>query len=185
MSKSGKMDLVNGGDAVSMNTSEMFKEEKNEVAIEAYNKQIDAIRTSLDSQVKSQEARAKELQDNINNNDLEIKPINGYILVRPFANNPFNTIEKTKSGIIIPEETMLYKNPDTGEEEKMQNLSIQAEVIEVSPLNRFVKPGDIIYYRRASAVPIPFFHQGFEVVAESSVQAVVGSKLSDRFKNFK
>ena len=183
MEKNGKIGLA--GNKFSMNTSEVFKEEKTEAAIDAYNKQIEKTRISLDSQVKSQELRAKELQDNINNNDLEIKPINGYILVRPFAKNPFNTIEKTKSGIIIPEETMTYKNPDTGEEEQMQNLSMQAEVVEVSPLNKFVKPGDIIYYRRASAVPIPFFHQGFEVVAESSVQAVVGSKLSDRFKNFK
>ncbi len=182
MNKNGKMDLVNGGDAISMNTSELFKEEKTEVVKEAYNKQINAIKVSLDSQVKSQEKRAKELQDNINNHYLEIKPINGYVLVRPFAKNPFNTIEKTKTGIIIPEEVMTYKNPDTGEEEEMQNLSIQAEVIEVSPLNKFVEIGDIVYFRRVSSVPIPFFHQGFEVVAESSIQAVVGSKLTERFK---
>ena len=53
--------------------------------------------------------------------------------------------------------------------------------IEVSPLCKFVKPGDDIYYRRSSGVPVPFFRQGFEVVAEQQVQVVINEGLKERF----
>lgn len=167
----------------SINASETFKEEKKEAVIEGYNNKLKEIRTSIDKQVESQTVRAKKLQEDIQNNQLEIKPINGYVLVRPFSNNPFNTIEKTSTGLIIPEQNLTFKNPDTGEEEKMVNLSCQGEVVDVSPMNKFVDVGDIVYYRSAASVPIPFFHQGLEVVAESSIQAVVGANLTKRYKN--
>lgn len=178
----GKLNTTTIGNAISMNTSEVFKDEKNEAAIKAYNSNINTIRKSLDKQVESQSTRAKELQEKIDNDQLEIKPINGYILVRPFSSNPFNTIQKTKSGLIIPEQNLTFKNPDTGEMEQAKNLSVQAEVVDVSPLNKFVSVGDIVYYRDVSSVPIPFFHQGLEVIAEQNVQAVVGTNLTKRFE---
>ena len=57
----------------------------------------------------------------------------------------------------------------------------EATVIEVAPDCKFVKEGDIIYYRRVSAVPIPFFRQGFEVVSENSIQVVINEGLKKRF----
>jgi len=50
-------------------------------------------------------------------------------------------------------------------------------------LCKFIKPGDDIYYRRSSGVPVPFFRQGFEVVAEQQVQVVINEGLKERFKS--
>ena len=47
----------------------------------------------------------------------------------------------------------------------------------------FIKLGDDIYYRRSSGVPVPFFRQGFEVVAEQQVQVVINEGLKERFKS--
>ena len=50
-------------------------------------------------------------------------------------------------------------------------------------LEELIKEGDDIYYRRACGVPVPFFRQGFEVVAEQQIQAVINEGLTERFKN--
>ena len=179
----GKLETTSTGNKISMYTDEAFTEEKREAVIKAHNTNINYIRESIESQLQSQKDRAKKLQDDIENDALEIRPINGYVLVRPFSQNPFNVIQQTKTGLIIPETNLTFKNPDTGEVEKVENVSMQGEVVEVSPMNKFVHIGDIVYYRSASSVPIPFFHQGFEVVAESSIQAVVGTNLTKRFND--
>ena len=90
-------------------------------------------------------------------------------------------IEVTKGGLIIPEYDGAFKNPDTGEKDTEYQLSVVANVIEVSPLCKFVKPGDDIYYRRSSGVTVPFFRQGFEVGAEQQVQVVINEGLKERF----
>ena len=57
MNKNGKMDLVNGGDAISMNTSELFKEEKTEVETQVENK-----KTSTDKKVNKKSKSTKITQ---------------------------------------------------------------------------------------------------------------------------
>jgi hypothetical protein len=105
--------------------------------------------------------------------------------VKPYAKNPFEKVEVTKSGLVIPTYDGKFKNPDTGEEDQEVNLSVQAQVIEASPACKYVKEGDVVYYRRVSAVPIPFFNQGLEVVAENSIQVVINSDLKKRFETLK
>jgi hypothetical protein len=50
---------------------------------------------------------------------------------------------------------------------------------------KFVKEGDVVYYRRVSGVPIPFFRQGLEVVAEQQIQVVINENLKKRFAESK
>ena len=48
-----------------------------------------------------------------------------------------------------------------------------------------IKEGDVIFYRIDTAVPVPFFKQGFVSLAESQIIAVVNEGLQDRFNNIK
>lgn len=174
--------LMGNGDVFIMSPS--IKEMTERDAKVKFNQQIEEAKAEWDAKINEQEAHAKEMEEKMK--DLQIVPINSYVLVQPYSKNPFQKMKVTDSGLIIPEYTGVFKNPDSGEEDQEQNLSVQALVIEVSPLCKFVKEGDIIYYRRACGVPIPFFNQGFEVVAEQQIQVVVNSGLKDRYtKEFK
>lgn len=178
----GKNSLMGNGDVFIMSPSvnDLAKKE----ATIKFNQQIEEAKADWDSKINEQEAHAKEMDEKMK--DLQIVPINSYVLVQPYAKNPFQKMKVTDSGLIIPEYTGIFKNPDSGMEDQEENLSVQALVIETSPLCKFVKEGDIIYYRRACGVPIPFFGQGFEVVAEQQIQVVVNSGLKDRYdKEFK
>lgn len=178
----GKNSLMGNGEVFIMSPTveEMAKKE----ATIKFNQQVEEARADWDAKINEQEAHAKEMEEKMK--DLQIVPINSYVLVQPYAKNPFQKMKVTDSGLIIPEYTGVFKNPDSGMEDQEENLSVQALVIETSPLCKFVKEGDIVYYRRACGVPIPFFSQGFEVVAEQQIQVVVNSGLKDRYtKEFK
>ena len=56
-------------------------------------------------------------------------------------------------------------------------------VQEVGPECNYIKPGDVIFYRKDTAVPVPFFKQGFMSLAENQVIAVVNEGLTERFNN--
>lgn len=181
-SGNGKNSLMGNGDVFIM-TPTVNEIAKNEAKIK-FNDQIAEAKAEWDAKISEQEEHAKVMEEKMK--DLQIVPINSYVLVQPYAKNPFQKMKVTDSGLIIPEYTGVFKNPDSGEEDQEENLSVQALVIETSPLCKFVKEGDIVYYRRACGVPIPFFGQGFEVVAEQQIQVVVNSGLKDRYtKEFK
>lgn len=173
----GKNSLMGNGDVFIM-TPTVNEMAKTEAKIK-FNNQIEEAKAEWDSKIKEQEEHAKVMDEKMK--DLQIVPINSYVLVQPYAKNPFQKMKITDSGLVIPEYTGVFRNPDSGEMDTEENLSVQALVIEVSPLCKFVKEGDIIYYRRACGVPIPFFNQGFEVVAEQQIQVVVNSGLKDRY----
>ena len=178
----GKNSFMGNGDVFIMSPTvqDMAKQETKV----KFNEQIEEAKAEWDAKIKEQENHAKLMDEKMK--DLQIMPINSYVLVQPYAKNPFQKLKVTESGLILPEYTGTFKNPDSGEMDQEENLSVQALVVETSPTCKFVKEGDIIYYRRACGVPIPFFGQGFEVVAEPQIQVVVNSGLKDRYtKEFK
>ena len=65
---------------------------------------------------------------------------------------------------------------------KEYNLSTQADVIEVGPMVKYVKPGDVVYYREACQVPVPFFGQGLYVVSEHQIHVVINAGVKERFE---
>lgn len=182
MANNGKMDVVMGGNAIGMYNAKSLSELEKESAVEAHNKAVKNAENIVKENTRKALEKAKQVREQVEK--LDIRPINSYVLVKPYAKNPFELMEATKGGIIIPEYDGTFKNPDSGEMEKEVNLSVQADVLEVSPACKFVKPGDVVYYRRVSAVPIPFLRQGLEVVAESSIQVVINEGLAERFANF-
>ena len=163
---------------------------------------------SLDSLIKKEKARKfnsevekynekleqnnkdfKESQDKVEYDisKAEIKPMFSRILVQPFKVNPFQKM-KIENGLII--DTGGYTphtqlNEQTGRYEEQKQFIVTGCVIEVGPEVKYLKEGDVIFYRVDTAVPVPFFKQGFVSLAESQIIAVVNEGLQDRFNNIK
>jgi len=118
-------------------------------------------------------------------NKAEIKPMFTRILVKPFKQNPFQKIE-IKNGIIV--DTGGYNphtqfNQQTGRYEEQDQFIMTGCVIEVGPETKYLKEGDVVYYRRDTSIPVPFFKQDLISLAESQIIAVVNEGLEDRFNN--
>lgn len=163
---------------------------------------------SLDSLIKKEKARKfnsevekynekleqnnkdfKESQDKVEYDisKAEIKPMFSRVLVQPFKVNPFQKM-KVENGLII--DTGGYTphtqlNEQTGEYEEQKQFIVTGCVVEVGPEVKYLKEGDVIFYRVDTAVPVPFFKQGFISLAESQIIAVVNEGLQDRFNNIK
>lgn len=163
-------------------TMNLGKELDDQQAIKAFNQAVNDKRDIVKEEIDRKLQKGKEMLENSQN--LEIVPTNSFVLVQPFAENPFEAM-KEENGIIIPVYDGKFQNPDTGEEDQEYNLSRQAEVIEVGPNVTYIKPGDVIYYNRHCGVPIPFFGQGIEVVNESQIHVVINEGVKARFEKIK
>ncbi len=130
----------------------------------------------LEEQLNSGEKMSKVLDG------LEIKPNTNYVLVKPYVGNPYERAETRESGIILDSNAASFTNPDSGDEEQEQRGIIIGRVIEIGPECKYVKEGDDIYYHFGSAVPIPFFRQGFTTISESRILMILNTKLNERFK---
>lgn len=131
----------------------------------------------------------KESQDKIEYDisKAEIKPMFSRVLVQPFKVNPFQKM-KVENGIIT--DTGGYTphvqfNSQSGKYEEQDQFIVTGCVIEIGPEVKYLKEGDVIYYRKDTAVPVPFFKQGFISLSESQVIAIVNEGLQDRFDNIK
>ena len=87
---------------------------------------------------------------------LELIPMRANVLILPYPSNPYRKILDKETGIYFAE-NKYYKNPDTGEMEESDNVMEVATVMAVGPDVKYIKEGDVIYYRRVQKVPIPFF----------------------------
>ena len=108
-----------------------------------------------------------------------------YVLIKPFDNNPFQEV-KIEGGIItdLGGMTPEYKSNETGEIEQEKQFIRVGTVIETGYKCEFLKPGDVVFWSIASECMVPFFRQGFIVVAENRIIAVVNEKLTERKKNY-
>lgn len=176
--ENGKMDLFGNGNAVSMHVSTIDEEAK-KVAVREYNKAVSTVENAVKQKYDKELKKAEEITEKMQS--MEIMPSGMYILCRPYATNPYQKVE-IEGGIIVPIYDGIFKNPDTGEMDTEEQLTIVANVIEVGPLCKYVQPGDDIYYRKHQGIPVPFFRQGFEVVAETQVQVIINEGLKERFK---
>lgn len=183
MNNNGKMTYFGGADAWSMNDVKSISDLERDAAVKMHNDAIDVKTKALNDKIKSDLEKAKEVTEKMQT--MEIMPCGNYVLVRPYNKNPYEKIEVTDSGLIIPEVDGTFKNPDTGEEDMRENFSCQGTVLEVGPLVKWIKEGDDVFYRRGQAVPIPFFHQGFEVVPETCVQCVINEGVKARWESLK
>lgn len=183
MNENGKMTYFGGTDAWAMNNAKSITDLERDAAVKMHNDAIDVRTAALNAKIKDDLDKAKEVTEKMQS--MEIMPCGSYILVRPYSKNPYEKIEVTGSGLIIPEVDGVFKNPDTGEDDVKENFSCQGTVLEVGPLVKWIKEGDDVFYRRAQAVPIPFFRQGLEVVPETCIQCVVNEGVKARWESLK
>lgn len=178
--ENGKMDLFSEN-AWAMNTNKENLDQKEIARLQ--NEGFEKHRAIINEKVDRELAKANEVKEKMNS--LEIMPAGQYVLVKPYATNPYEKIEVTNSGLVIPTYDGKFKNPDTGEEDVEDNFSRQGTVIAVGPLVKWIKEGDDVFYRKMQAVPVPFFRQGFEVIPESGIQCVVNEGITERWASIK
>lgn len=150
-----------------------------------FNNQVEKYNSKLEENNKT----FKEAQDQVTYdiNKAEIKPMFSRIIVQPFKVNPFQRVE-TKGSIIVDAggyTPHAQINPMTGKYEEQKQFIVTGCVIEVGPDTKYLREGDVIYYRVDTSVPVPFFKQGFISLDEKQVIAVVNEGLSERFNSIK
>ena len=144
-----------------------------------FNTQVDEYVDKFEKHNKALESYAEELSKDING--LEILPMGSYALIKPFESNPFQRV-KVESGIItdLGGYTPTYKSHEDGQIHEEEQFIHVGTVIDTGWKCEFLKAGDVVFYTTASESMVPFFKQGFVVVAESRIMAVVNEKLTER-----
>ena len=144
-----------------------------------FNTQVDEYIDKFEKHNKALENYAEELSKDING--LEILPMGSYALIKPFESNPFQRV-KVESGIItdLGGYTPTYKSHEDGQIHEEEQFIHVGTVIDTGWKCEFLKAGDVVFYTTASEAMVPFFKQGFVVVAESLIMAVVNEKLTER-----
>lgn len=149
------------------------------------NEEIDKMNDKIEEHFTNLKAFADKINDK--QDTFEIMPIGNYVLCKQFDINPFQRIVRSSSGLIIdcgglaPE----YKNTDNGETEEEEQFIKVGVIQEVGPECKWCKPDDTIFYTKPSAVPVPFYKQGLQLVCENRVLAVVNEGLTERFNKSK
>ncbi len=174
MEGDGKAFTVNG-----KNANDILMEEQ----ADKFNEGVNRINDKFEKHNQALMEYAKAISHDING--LEIMPGTSYLLIKPFAKNPFQEV-KIEGGIItdLGGMTPEYKSNETGEIEQEKEFIKVGTVIETGYECKFVQPGDVVFYTIASENMIPFFRQGFVTVAENRVMAIVNENLTERKKNY-
>ena len=164
-------------------TADDVIEERN---VKNFNNQVDEYVKKLDEHATNLEEYSKTISENIEK--IEIMPIGNYVLVKEFAENPFQRIVRdSKSGLILDlgGQKPQYKNTDNGEIEEEESFIKVGVIQEVGPECKWCKPTDTIMYTKPSAVPVPFFKQGLILVNETRVLVTINEELKKRFEELK
>ena len=150
-----------------------------------FNEEVDKYIERFEEHSKQRQTDLESVSEDISN--VEIKPMFSRIIVIPFKNNPFQKIRQTESGIIIDVGglTPQHFNTDKGETEDDKPDVITGAVQEVGPDVKYIKPGDVVFYRQPTAIPVPFFKQGFWSLDEHQIIATVNEGLTKRFDDIK
>lgn len=160
---------------------DLFEQERSR----KFNEQVDAYADKLQKHVDGLQEVAESL--GTNPELVEIKPMFNRILIKPFKQNPFQRIVYNESGLITDLGGMApeFKNMDNGKIEQMEQAIITGAVQEVGPEVKYIVPGDVIMYRKETAMPVPFYKQGLMCIAETQIIAVVNEGLEQRFNNIR
>lgn len=148
-----------------------------------FNEELNKIAEKFETSKEQLEKNAEAFGDSIAN--IEIKPMFSRLLIKPLAQNPFQRV-KVQNGIIVDAGVITPHaelNPNTGKYEEQKEFIKTGAVQEVGPEVKYIKPGDVIFYRVDTVVPVPFFKQGMVSLAENQVIAVVNEGLTERFNS--
>lgn len=121
--------------------------------------------------------KQEEIESKLNH--LEMIPMYNKVILLPYPVNPYRKIVE---GHIIVDYDGSFKNPDTGEYDKMEQLVSCAKVIEVGPEVKYLKVGDDVYYDSRTVYPVPFMSLGYKLTTEVQILCVLNEDLKERFK---
>ena len=164
-------------------TAEDVIEERN---IKNFNEQVDQYVEKFNEHSTKLEEYSKNLSENVDK--IEIMPIYNNMLIKEFAENPFQRIVKdSSSGLILDlgGQRPQYKNTDNGQIEEEEQFIHVGVIQEVGPDCKYCKPSDTVFYTKPSAVPVPFYKQGLVLVNENRIMAIVNEGLTERMNNIK
>lgn len=163
-------------------TANQVEEENN---IRKFNNQVDEYVSKYTEYTNKLTEYSKKVAENIET--IEIMPINNYVLVKQFDENPFQRIAKDTSGLITDLGGMrpVFKNTDSGQVEQEEAFILVGVIQEVGPECKWCKPGDTVMYTKPSAVPVPFYRQGLILVNETRVLVTINEGLTKRFEEIK
>ena len=162
---------MDSGDHFNLGTTE---------SVNTFNDQVDNYLDKFEKHSQELEKYAKNLSEDLNG--LEVMPLYGYVLIEPFKQNPFQKLKVSESGFIMDNggKASEYKSEEDGEIHEEQQYIKVGTVIETGHKCEFLKEGDVVFYTVASEMMVPFFRQGFVVVNENRIMAVVNEKLTER-----
>ena len=102
-------------------------------------------------------------------------PCNTGVLLKFYDNNPYNTIEKTESGLIIGGEgAKMYKSNETGEFEENDEFVAVCKVIAIGPKCENVRVDEDVYVMKKLCYPVPYKRKGYYLANEQSILCRVG-----------
>ena len=151
---------------------------------EKFNEQVDAMESKLNAHMDAIAKQAEKLAGDLNG--VDIMPLYGYVLIKPFEHNPFQKIKVSKSGLItdVGGLTPEYKSEEDGKIHEEEELIKVGMVVETGHKCEFIKQGDLVFYNAmASAINVPFYRLGLVAVNEQRIIAVVNDDLTARKEN--
>ena len=178
--------MIGSGEGLILDMSGTTAEDvAREKEIKEYNKQVDMYVEKFNEHTKKLENYTKEIAERAS--EIDIMPLGNYVLVKPFAQNPFQRIVRDKSGLITDLGGMapIYKNTDSGEVEEEEAYIIVGVIQETGPECKYLEPNDTIMYAKPTAIPVPFYKQGLYRVCENNVITVINEGLVERFNKIK
>ena len=189
LSENEKIAMKVAGESTSRITTLDGRDAKDIIAernIKKFNEEVD----SFAEKFEKHSTNLTEFADKVNKNveNIEIMPIGNYVLCKQFDENPFQRIVRdSQSGLILDMGGMApqYKNTDNGQIEEEEQFIKVGVIQEVGPECKWCIPGDTIFFTKPSAVPVPFYKQGLQLVCENRVLAVVNECLTERFSKCK
>ena len=177
---------VNGttGDVFVIGKEQDLEEIAKREAVEKYNKQVDEYVNKFEEHNKLLEKYRKEISKDLDR--LEIKPLFEGVLIKPYEENPFQQIQKVGSIITdLGGQKPIYKSRETGQYEEEEAFIKVGLVVDAGPACKYLQEGDVVFWRKPSETPVPFFKQNLILVNEHSIMAIVNQSLSERFKENK
>ncbi len=148
-----------------------------------FNQQVDDYIEKFDKHSEALQEYAEAIADNAAN--LEIMPVYNNVLIKPFAENPFQKIQVSDSGLIVDlgGQAPTYKSNETGQYEEEEQFIHVGTVLEAGAKCEYLKEGDTVMWTKTSEIPVPFFKQGLVLVNENRILVVINEGLKARFEN--
>ena len=166
---------------VAMGNEKSLQEQIDNSKREKWNQSIDDMQAKFANHEKRLQEAADEYAKNLGN--VQIMPISNYVIVRPFAENPFQKVKVSSSGLIIDTGGLVpeYKRDDSGEYVEAEQAIKVGVVIEVGPECKWLRSGDTVMWYISNEVVVPFYNFGFRLVNETRVICVINDDLNERF----